>query len=69
MTCGETIGDEYPRQQARIRMLIGYYREIGPAGNFGAAMLEATLREADAAMASGDIVRVLRALATMKECK
>jgi hypothetical protein len=65
----ETVGDDFPRQQARVREVLGHYREIGPAGQFGAAMIEADLREADEAWASGDIVRILRAYQALKECE
>lgn len=62
-----SVGDDFPRQQARVREVLGYYKEIGPAGAFGAATIEATLRRADAAMASGDIVAILRSYQEMKE--
>jgi hypothetical protein len=65
----ETVGEDFPRQQARVRRLLEAYREIGPAGQFGMAMIEADLREADEAQASGDIVRILRAYQALKECK
>ena len=64
-----TVGDEYPKEQARCRELLQMYREIGPSGMFGAAVIEAKLREADEAMASGDIVRILAAFQAMKECE
>lgn len=62
-----SVGEQFPIEQARVREVLGQYRAIGPAGSFGAAMIEATLREADAAMASGDIVRIIRAFQAMKE--
>ena len=62
-----TLGDDFPREQARVREILGYYKEIGPAGAFGAAMIEATLREADAAAISGDVVAMIRAYQSMKE--
>jgi hypothetical protein len=64
-----TIGEDFPRQQARVRELIGIYRDIGPAGMFGAMMLEQSLAEADAAQASGDIVRIIRAYEALRGCK
>lgn len=65
----ESVGEAFPREQARVRELLSQYREIGPAGAFGALMLEQTLREADAAMASGDVIAILRAFTKMQECK
>lgn len=52
-----------------MRELLSRYREIGPAGIFGAAVIEQTLREADEAAMSEDLVRMLRAFESMKECK
>ncbi len=61
-----TLGDELPREQARCRELLVAYKEIGPAGAFGAAMIEQSLREADAATVSGDLVAMLRAYEKLK---
>lgn len=62
-----SVGEDFPREQARCRQLLKEYREI-PTGAFGAAVIEQTLREADEAMASGDVVRILRAYQAMTEC-
>ncbi|KKL49578.1 hypothetical protein LCGC14_2314060 [marine sediment metagenome] len=61
-----TLGDELPKQQARCRELLVIYKEIGPSGAFGAAMIEQSLREADQAVISGDVVAMLRAYARLK---
>lgn len=65
----DTLGDDFPKQQARLRELLGLYKEIGPAGMFGAAMIEQTLRKADAAAVSGDVVAMLSVYQEMKEYK
>jgi len=64
-----TLGDEYPKEQARCRELLGMYREIGPAGRFGALMIEDMLRRADEAAMAGDVVEMLRVFGEMKESK
>ncbi len=64
-----TVGEDFPREQARVRELLGEYRRLGAVGAFGAAMLEQSLREADEAMASGDIVRILAAYKGLTECQ
>ena len=65
-----SVGEEYPKEQARLRELIGIYRDLpGGVGTFGATMIEATLREADAALASGDVVRIVQAYQAMTECQ
>ena len=62
-----SVGEEFPKEQARVREVLGHYRDIGPSGAFGAAMIEQALREADAAMASGDVVRIVRSFAELKK--
>lgn len=62
-----TLAEALPLEQARVREILGHYRAIGPVGMFGAAFIEADLREADAAVMSGDVVRMLRAHAKLKE--
>ena len=61
-----TLGDELPKEQARCRELLIVYKEIGASGAFGAAMIEQSLREADQAVISGDVVAMLRAYARLK---
>ena len=63
-----TLGDEYPIEQARVREVLAMYKEIGPAGTFGAMNIEAVLREADQAALSGDLVRMIAAFQKMKDC-
>lgn len=62
----ESLGEALPREQARVREILGHYKAIGPAGMFGAAFIEADLREADQAVMSGDIVRMIRAYEKLK---
>lgn len=62
-----SLGEQYPIQQARVREILGYYKEIGPAGMFGAAMIEDLLQRADQAAISGDLVAMIRCYEEMKE--
>lgn len=62
----ETLADALPREMARVREVLGLYRQIGPAGIFGASMIEQDLRNADRAMAAGDVVGMLRSLETLR---
>lgn len=57
----ESLAEALPKEQARCRELVGRYKEIGPAGMFGALMIETALRQADQAVMSGDVVAMLRA--------
>lgn len=63
----ESLATAFPKEQARVREILGHFKEIGPAGMFGAAFIEQDLREADAAAVSGDVVRMLRAFQKLKE--
>lgn len=56
-----TLADELPQQQARCREIQSHAREIGSPGAFLVAMLEVSLRAAERAAASGDVVEMLRA--------
>lgn len=45
----ETLGEAYPKQQARVRTILGYCKELGPVGAFGALVIEDLLQRADRA--------------------
>jgi len=62
-----TLGYALPLEMARVRKVLGYYQEIGPAGMIGAAFIEQDLREADEAVMSGDVVRMMRAYRKLQE--
>ena len=64
-----SVGEDFPKEQARVRNLLGQYREIGPAGTFGAIMIEQVLRRADDAAISGDVIAVLRSYEELKGCQ
>jgi hypothetical protein len=56
-----TLAESLPREQARVRALIGMYREIGPSGTFAIMMMEQALSRAEKAAAEGDIAAMIRA--------
>jgi hypothetical protein len=53
----------------RVRELLPQYEAIGPAGRFGLLMLQADIAEGGAAIASGDVVRMVRALDALRGCE
>ena len=63
-----TLANDYPIEQARCRELLQAYQEI-PTGWFGAKQIEATLKEADEAAASGDTAKMVLAFDRMKQCE
>ena len=62
----ETLGDALPKEIARVREVLGHYREIGPAGAIGAMFIENDLQAADRAMMSGDVVAMMSALTALR---
>lgn len=64
-----SLGEEYPGEQARVRELLSTYKDIGPAGQLGHAMIEQVLQRADQAVVEGDVVAMLRSFEEMKGCE
>lgn len=62
----ESLAEALPKEQARVRVVLGHYRDLGPVGMLGAAFIEQDLREADQALMSGDVVRMIRAYEALK---
>lgn len=65
----KSLAQALPEEQARVREILGYYKELGPVGMFGAAFIEQDLREADNAVMSGDVVRMIAAYQKLKKIK
>lgn len=55
-----TLGEAFPLEQARVRTILGYYKEIGPAGVFGATWIEDLLQRADRAVMAQDLPAMIR---------
>jgi ribulose 1,5-bisphosphate synthetase/thiazole synthase len=60
-----SLGEEFPKEQARLRELLAEYKAI-PAGVFAATMMEDCLRRADQAAVSGDVVKMIQVYEEMK---
>ena len=67
MTTPQNLAEALPIECARVREVLGHYKAIGPAGMFGASFIEQDLREADRAMASGDVVAMIAAYQKLKD--
>lgn len=65
----ESLADAYPKEQERVRTILGYYEEIGPVGAFGAAMIRDLLSRAEKAVAEQDTVEMIRCFKEMQEQK
>lgn len=57
----QTLADAIPAELKRCRELLHEYKRIGPAGTFGALVIEQAIQRADKAAASGDTVAMLAA--------
>lgn len=69
MTAGtnETLGEALPRQIKRVRdEVMPAYIEIGAPGRMALAMMRLDLDRAAAALASGDIIEMIRAHESLK---
>lgn len=64
-----SVGEDFPIQQARVREILGYYKSLGMVGSFGAMNIAAALQDAEAALASGDVVRILKAYQALKDIR
>ena len=63
----DSLSDALPKELARVREVLGHYKEIGAAGVFGAAMIEQSLSAADKAIISGDIVEMITAYKDLQD--
>lgn len=65
----QTLGSQFPAELERCRELLDIYKSIGPHGAFGAAIIADIVKRAETALASGDVVSMVRLYAEMKECE
>ena len=65
----QSLAEALPEEMSRVREVLGHYKEIGPAGMFGAAFIEQDLRIADKAVMSGDIVEMLKSYKVLQGIK
>ena len=62
----KSLGEAFPLEQERVRVILGIYRDLGPFGMFGAATIEQALAKADKAAISGDITQMIASLQELK---
>lgn len=63
---GSTLGEVLPKEVERCQELLAAYKEIGPVGAFGHAMISADIASAHKAMMEGDLVGMIRAYEALK---
>lgn len=54
-----SLGEEFPKQQARLRELLKTYQSLGAVGKFGATVIENCLQRADKAAMEQDIYKMM----------
>lgn len=64
-----TIAEDLPKEQQRCREILESAVSIGKAGAFLAALLRESLRKAEAASSSGDVVEMMRCYEDLKNYK
>lgn len=62
-----SLGEEFPKQQARMRVLLGYGKEIGRAGVFYCAVIEDILKRADKAAMEQDLPAMIALFKEMED--
>lgn len=65
-----SLGEDYPKQQARMRVLLDHGRSVGAVGHFYCTMIEDVLRRADKAVMEQDLpamVRIYKEMEAFKE--
>lgn len=53
----------------RVREIVPHYEAIGPVGIFGKTMLEGAIRKGEQAIASGEVIAMVRALDELRGCE
>ena len=56
-------------QMNRCRELVKQYEEIGPAGAFAKLAIEQDIKNAEAALGSGDVVEIIVAYKALEGCE
>ncbi len=57
------------KEMNRVRELQKAYEEIGPAGLFGLAMIKQDIQKAEQAIKENDVIKMLVAYNSLKECQ
>lgn len=61
-----SVGEEILVELKRNRELLEMYKEIGPAGTFGATLISQDIDNAEQALAEGDVIKILQSYEKLK---
>lgn len=62
-----SLADALPKEIARVREVLKYYEEVGPAAAFAVHMIKRDLLAAETSIGENDTVGMLKAYASLKE--
>jgi len=62
----KSVGEDILIELKRNRELLQMYIEIGPAGSFGAAMINQDIDNAEKALSEGNIIEILKSYEKLK---
>lgn len=65
----DSLADALPRELERCRELVKAYEDLGDTGVFGAHMIRQDIAAGERALASGDVVAMLRAYEALRGCQ
>lgn len=63
-----SLAEELPKEIERCQELLGAYKEIGVNGQFAVAMIKNDIKEGVESLASGDVIRMIKAYERLKGC-
>lgn len=64
-----SIGEDYPRRLANCREALDVYKSLGTPARVAASMIEKLVKDAEAALASGDTVKMVMLYYKMGDVK
>lgn len=65
----KSLGEALPKELKRCRELLEIYHDLGSVGIFGHTAISVCMDEAESAMISGDLPRMIVAYERLKGCK
>jgi len=63
----DSLSSTLQQERIRARKILTEYEKLGSAGAFGAALIKASIKQAETSEASGDVVAILVACRDLKD--
>ncbi len=65
----QSLGVEFPQELARVKEILGYYQESGPAAAWAAGEIKRAIAAAEVAWAEQDVVAMVKIYPTLQGIK